>query len=69
MTLTAVDLALAEDLAARTTALCARLSPIGEEAALCGEVAAWAAKFPAVRRIGDSLVVWVDGESPTCSGW
>ena len=61
MTLSTADLALAEALAARTAALCARASPIGEEAALCDEVAAWAARFPYVRRIGDSLLVGVDG--------
>ena len=53
---------LEEALAARTEALCATLSPIGSEAALCAEVESWArARFPAVERVGDSLVVRVDG--------
>ena len=55
-------MALAEALAARTEALCRTLSPIGSEAALCAEVERWArARFPAVTRVGDSLVVRVDG--------
>jgi len=50
-----------ESLGERAEALCATLSPIGEEAALCGELEAWArALFPAVQRVKNSLVVWVD---------
>ncbi len=57
------DAPLAEALAGRTAALCAALSPIGEERALTDQVEAWArARFPSVRRIKDSLVVRVDGE-------
>jgi succinyl-diaminopimelate desuccinylase len=56
---------LAEALAARTEALCAVPSPIGEEKALCDEVERWArARFPAVRRISNSLVVRVDAGWP-----
>lgn len=56
------DQALAEALAARTAALCALLTPIGEERALCDQVQAWATgRFPHLRRIQDSLVVGVDG--------
>ena len=52
-------------LAARTEALCAIPSPIGEEGALCDEVERWArARFPAVRRISNSLVVKVDAAWP-----
>ncbi|HET9554974.1 MAG TPA: M20/M25/M40 family metallo-hydrolase [Anaeromyxobacteraceae bacterium] len=61
MTDPAADAALAARLADRTAALCATLSPIGEEAALTAQVAAWAARFPHVRRVKDSLVVLVDG--------
>jgi succinyl-diaminopimelate desuccinylase len=58
----AADAALAARLADATAALCATLSPIGEEAALTAQVAAWAgARFPHVRRVKDSLVVLVDG--------
>ena len=56
--------ALSNALAERTFALCAVPSPIGAERALCDEVARWAARFPSVRRIGDSLVVWVDEPLP-----
>lgn len=53
---------LAEALAARTMALCAVSSPIGEEGPLCDEVERWArGRFPAVRRIKNSLLVPVDG--------
>ncbi len=53
---------LRDALAARTEALCAIPSPVGHEERICGTVEAWArARFPAVRRIGDSLVVGVDG--------
>ena len=54
--------ALGELLARRTEALCAELSPIGEEKALCDTLEAWARpRFPAVERVKDSLVVRVDG--------
>jgi succinyl-diaminopimelate desuccinylase len=53
---------LLESLGERAEALCATLSPIGEEAELCGELETWArALFPAVQRVKDSLVVWIDG--------
>jgi succinyl-diaminopimelate desuccinylase len=53
---------LAEALAARTLALCAIPSPIGSERAICDHVEGWARpRFPAVRRVKDSLVVQVDG--------
>jgi succinyl-diaminopimelate desuccinylase len=53
---------LAESLARRTEALCAELSPIGHERALCDAVEAWARpRFAAVERVRDSLVVRVDG--------
>ncbi|MGC4000533.1 MAG: succinyl-diaminopimelate desuccinylase [Anaeromyxobacter sp.] len=53
---------LGESLAIRTEALCGVRSVIGEERALCDRVEAWArARFPAVRRVKDSLVVQVDG--------
>jgi succinyl-diaminopimelate desuccinylase len=56
---------LAESLARRTEALCATLSPIGEERALCDEVEAWARpRFPSVERVRDSLVVRVDPAGP-----
>lgn len=55
------DRALAELLAERTAGLCGYLSPIGEERVLCDQVEAWAGRrFPAVRRVKDSLVVQVD---------
>ncbi len=61
MTATAAP-ALAEALARRTEALCAELSPIGEERAIADAVEAWArGRFPAVERVKDSLVVRVDG--------
>ncbi|HYQ80547.1 MAG TPA: succinyl-diaminopimelate desuccinylase [Anaeromyxobacteraceae bacterium] len=53
---------LAEALAERTVALCAVPSPIGEERALCDEVERWArGRFDGARRVGNSLVVPVDG--------
>ncbi len=56
------DEALADMLAARTADLCALLTPIGEERGLCDLVQAWATgRFPHLRRVGDSLVVGVDG--------
>jgi succinyl-diaminopimelate desuccinylase len=46
----------------RTEALCAELSPVGHERALCDVVEAWALpRFPRVERVGNSLVVRVDG--------
>jgi succinyl-diaminopimelate desuccinylase len=52
---------LPESLARRTEALCAELSPIGHERALCDRVEAWARpRFHAVERVRDSLVVRVD---------
>lgn len=60
---------LAEALAARTMALCAVPSPIGEERALCDEVERWArGRFPGVRRVKNSLVVPVDGAPGEGSG-
>jgi succinyl-diaminopimelate desuccinylase len=54
----APDRALADALAARTLELCGIPSPIGQEREICDRVEAWArARFPAVRRIGNSLVV------------
>jgi succinyl-diaminopimelate desuccinylase len=53
---------LTEQLAFSTEALCAIPSPIGEERVLCDEVERWAGRFERVRRVKDSLVVWVDGE-------
>ena len=62
------DAALAERLAAATEALCAVASPIGHEEALCGEVERRArAHFPDVRRVKNSLVVWVDAATGTGS--
>jgi succinyl-diaminopimelate desuccinylase len=59
---------LAEALAARTGALCAVASPIGEEKALCDELEAWArGRFPNVRRVANSLVVMVDPPGPAGS--
>jgi succinyl-diaminopimelate desuccinylase len=53
---------LGDSLAARAEALCAMPSPIGHEERLCGELEGWArARFPAVRRVKNSLVVDVDG--------
>jgi len=58
-------MSLKDALAARTEALCAIPSPIGEEGSLCDEVERWAqGRFPAVRRVHDSLVVQVDREWP-----
>jgi len=52
---------LAEALAARTEALCAIASPIGQERPLCDLLEAWArGRFPRVRRVANSLVVMVD---------
>jgi len=52
---------LAEALARRTEALCARLSPIGEEREIADDVEAWARpRFARVERISSSLVVHVD---------
>jgi succinyl-diaminopimelate desuccinylase len=53
---------LAESLARRTEALCAELSPIGQERALCDAIEAWARpRFAAIERVSDSLVVRLDG--------
>jgi succinyl-diaminopimelate desuccinylase len=52
---------LLESLGERAEALCAIVSPTGQEAEICGELEVWArALFPAVQRIKNSLVVWVD---------
>jgi succinyl-diaminopimelate desuccinylase len=52
---------LGEALVRRTTALCAALSPIGEEKVICDGIEAWARPlFPSVERVKDSLVVRVD---------
>ena len=52
---------LAEALAARTEALCAVRSSIGEEKPLCDELEAWArGRFSRVRRVKNSLVVMID---------
>ena len=54
---------LLESLGERAEALCAIVSPTGQEAEICGELEVWArALFPAVERVKNSLVVWVDGE-------
>ena len=54
---------LLESLGERAEALCAIVSPTGQEAEICGELEVWArALFPAVQRVKNSLVVWVDGE-------
>jgi succinyl-diaminopimelate desuccinylase len=56
---------LREALAARTEALCAIASPIGQERPLCDQIERWArGSFPAVLRVKDSLVVGVDGPLP-----
>ncbi len=55
---------LAEALAARTEALCAVPSPIGEEKPLCDALEAWAReRFARVRRVENSLVILVDPEA------
>jgi len=55
---------LADALAARTEALCAVRSPIGEEKALCDALEGWArGRFARVRRVENSLVVMVDPEA------
>ncbi|BDG10254.1 succinyl-diaminopimelate desuccinylase [Anaeromyxobacter paludicola] len=57
---------LAEALAARTEALCAVRSPIGEERALCDEVERQVrGRFAEVRRVKNSLVVLADGAAPS----
>jgi succinyl-diaminopimelate desuccinylase len=56
---------LAEALAARTEALCAVRSPIGQEKPLCDQLEGWArGRFPGVRRVENSLVVMVDPPGP-----
>jgi succinyl-diaminopimelate desuccinylase len=54
---------LIESLGERAEALCATLSPTGDEAELCGELELWARalRLP-IRRVKNSMVVWVDGE-------
>jgi len=55
---------LAEALARRTEALCARFSPIGTEREIADDVEAWArGRFVRVERIRSSLVVHVDRPS------
>jgi succinyl-diaminopimelate desuccinylase len=57
-----VTTGIAEALARRTEALCARLSPIGHETALADDVEAWARpRFAVVERVLNSVVVHVDG--------
>jgi succinyl-diaminopimelate desuccinylase len=57
-----VTAGIAEALARRTEALCARLSPIGHEKELADDVEAWARpRFAAVERVLNSVVVHVDG--------
>jgi succinyl-diaminopimelate desuccinylase len=56
---------LAEALVRRTEALCARLSPIGEERAIADDVEAWARpRFARVERVLNSVVVHVDERTP-----
>jgi len=51
-----------ESIAARAGALCAIPSPVGSERALCDHLESWArTRAEAVRRIGNSLVVDLDG--------
>ncbi len=58
-----------EALAARTERLCAIPSVIGGERAICDEVERWGrALFRDVRRVKNSLVVWVDGRPPRAAG-
>jgi succinyl-diaminopimelate desuccinylase len=55
---------VAESLAERAEALCAFLSPTGEEQELCAELETWARALSLrVQRVKSSLVVWVDGEA------
>ena len=62
MTAAASDGGLPEALAARAEALCAVPSPIGSEQALCDLLEGEAqGRFPALRRVKNSLVVEVDG--------
>lgn len=56
-----MDTGIAEALARRTEALCARLSPIGHEQELADDVEAWARpRFAGVERVLNSVVVRVD---------
>ncbi len=56
---------LAEALARRTEALCARLSPIGHEREIADDVEAWARpRFQRVERISNSVVIHVDAIPP-----
>ncbi len=67
--MTAAGPGLGEALAVRAEALCAIPSPIGSEQVICDHVEAWArARFASVRRIKNSLVVFVDSLSPTGGG-
>jgi succinyl-diaminopimelate desuccinylase len=60
-----VSTPLGEALAARTEALCAVGSPIGDEKALCDQLEGWArGRFPGTRRVENSLVVMVDPPGP-----
>jgi succinyl-diaminopimelate desuccinylase len=60
-----VTVPLGEALSARTEALCAVPSPIGEERVLCDDLEGWArGRFPHVRRVENSLVVMVDPPGP-----
>lgn len=60
---------VAESLAERAEALCATPSPIGEEAELAATLEIWAkALFPAVQRVKNSIVAWVDGLPGSASG-
>ncbi len=60
---------LTETLAARTEALCAVPSPIGEERALCDAVEAWARPRAAhLRRVKDSLVLSFDAGRDLAGG-
>ena len=55
----------AEAVVRRAEALCARLSPIGEERAIADDVETWARpRFPRVERILNSVVVHVDPADP-----
>jgi succinyl-diaminopimelate desuccinylase len=63
--MTAAQAELAEALARRTEALCARLSPIGEEREIADDVEAWARlRASRVERISNSLVIHVDPRPP-----
>jgi succinyl-diaminopimelate desuccinylase len=61
---------LLESLGERAEALCAIASPLGDEAAISGELETWArALFRSVQRVKSSLVAWVDApDSPANTG-